>query len=80
MERREKEKWTNKGTDKQCVADSLTYNLSLSSFVPNFRIFKSCIPEKSLKKKREKEKWTNKGTDLKQYVADSLIHSTNCST
>ena len=24
---------------------------------------------------REKEKWTNKGTD-KQYVADSLIHST----
>ena len=24
---------------------------------------------------REKEKWTNKGTD-RQYVADSLIHST----
>ena len=26
---------------------------------------------------REKEKWTNKGTD-KQYVADSLLHSTTC--
>ena len=26
---------------------------------------------------REKEKWTNKGTD-KQYVADSLLHSTAC--
>ena len=33
--------------------------------------------EKSVKEffVREKEKWTNKGTD-KQYVADSLIHST----
>ena len=26
---------------------------------------------------REKEKWTNKGTD-KQYVSDSLLHSTTC--
>ena len=26
---------------------------------------------------REKEKWTNKRTD-KQYVADSLLHSTTC--
>ena len=26
---------------------------------------------------REKEKWTHKGTD-KQYVADSLTHSTTC--
>ena len=27
----------------------------------------------------EKEKWTNKGTD-KQYVADSLLHSSTCHT
>ena len=27
----------------------------------------------------KKEKWTNKGTD-KQYVADFLIHITNCHT
>ena len=27
----------------------------------------------------KKEKWTNKGTD-KQYVADSLLHSTTCHT
>ena len=26
---------------------------------------------------REEEKWTNKGT-AKQYVADSLLHSTTC--
>ena len=37
------------------------------------------VPEKSLTEifVREKEKWTNKGTD-KQYVADSLLHSTTC--
>ena len=27
----------------------------------------------------KKEKWINKGTD-KQYVADSLLHSTTCHT
>ena len=35
--------------------------------------------EKSVKENFiiEKEKWTNKETD-KQYVADSLLHSTTC--
>ena len=78
---REKEKWTNKGTDKQYVADFFVtqYNLYLPSFVPNFKILGQVVPEKSLTENfvREKEKWTNKGTD-KQYVADSLLHSTTC--
>ena len=55
------------------------YNLSLPSFVPNFKILGQVVTEKSLKENfvREKEKWTNKGTD-KQYVADSLLYSTTC--
>ena len=74
---REKEKWTNKGTDKQYVADSLLH--STTSFVPNFMILGQVVPEKSLTEifVRVKEKWTNKGTD-KQYVADSFLHSTTC--
>ena len=50
-------------------------------FVLNFKILVQVVPEKSLTENlvREKEKWTNKGTD-KPYVADSLIHSTNCYT
>ena len=53
--------------------------MSLPSFVPNFKILGQVVPEKSLTEKfvREKEKWANKGTD-KQYVADSLLHSTTC--
>ena len=32
-----KKKWTNKGTDKQCVAIFFTqYNFSLPNFLPNF--------------------------------------------
>ena len=53
--------------------------MSLPSFVPNFMILGQVVPEKSLTEifVREKEKWINKGTD-KQYVADSLLHSTTC--
>ena len=46
----EKEKWTDKGTDKQYVAAFFVtqYNSSLSSFVPNFRILTQVVAEKSL--------------------------------
>ena len=48
----EKGKWTNKGTDKQYVAVFVVqYNLSLSSFVPNFRIISQVVAEKSLAEK-----------------------------
>ena len=47
----EKEKWTNKGNDKQQHADSLfftQYNKSYPTFVPNFKILGAVVPEKSL--------------------------------
>ena len=43
-----KEKWTNKGNDKQQHADSLFYNKSYSTFAPNFKILGTVVPEKSL--------------------------------
>ena len=48
----EKEKGTNKGTDKQYVAVFLLHNSSLSSFVPNFRILTQVVAEKSLTEKK----------------------------
>ena len=59
---REEEKWTNKGTDKQHVADFFLtqYNLSLPSFVPNFKILGQVVPEKSL---TEKSLQTHKRTE-----------------
>ena len=49
----EKEKWTNRGTDKQNEAVFVTqYNSSLSSFVPNFRILTQVVAEKSLTEKK----------------------------
>ena len=43
-----KEKWTNKGTDKQYVAVFVTqYYPSLTSFVPNFRVLSQVVAEKS---------------------------------
>ena len=46
-----KEKWTNKGTDKQYVAECLIhYNLSYLMFIPNFKILGKAVPEKSLTK------------------------------
>ena len=60
---RVKEKWTNKGTDKQNVADFVTqYNLSLSSFVPNFRILTQVVAEKSLTEKSFTDRQTDKLT------------------
>ena len=48
----EKEILTNKGTDKQYATVFVTqYNLSLSSFVPNFRILTQVVAEKSLTEK-----------------------------
>ena len=45
----EKEKWTNKGNDKQQHADSFTqYNKSYPTFVQNFKILSAVVPEKSL--------------------------------
>ena len=58
---REKEKWTNKGTDKQYVAVFVfvtQYNPSLISFVLNFRILSQVVAEKSLAQK----KFTNRQT------------------
>ena len=51
----EKEKRTNKGTNKQYVAGFLFVtqdNLSLSSFVPNFLIQSQVVAEKSLTEKK----------------------------
>ena len=46
---REKEKWTNEGTDMQYVDVFVTQNnSSLWSFVPNFRILTQVVAEKSL--------------------------------
>ena len=46
-----REKLTNKGTDKQYVAEfSIQYNLSYLMFVPNFKILGQVVPEKSLTK------------------------------
>ena len=48
----EKEKYTNKRTDKHFVSIFATqYNTSLSSFVPNFRILTQVVAEKSLTEK-----------------------------
>ena len=58
---RKKEKWTNKGTDKQYVAVFFfvaQYNPSLISFVLNFRILSQVVAEKSLTEK----KFTNRQT------------------
>ena len=66
----EKEKRTNKGTDKQYVAVFFVTqnNSSLSSFVPNFRILTQVIAEKSLtEKKKFTNKQTNKQTDKHNY-------------
>ena len=46
---REKEKWINKGNDKQEEADSLLHN---TTFVSNFKILGSVVPEKSLMKNK----------------------------
>ena len=49
---REKEKWTNEGTDNQYVAESQIHSTtSLPSFVPNFRILSQVVPEKSFTEK-----------------------------
>ena len=49
----EKEKWTNRGTDKQYVAVFFVTqcNSSLSSFVPNFKSLTQVVAEKSLTEK-----------------------------
>ena len=49
-----KQKWTNKGDDKNEEAEfSLTqYNLSYPIFVPNFKILGIVIPDTSLKEKK----------------------------
>ena len=49
-----KEKGTNKGTDKQYVANSLIHNTTYSypMFVPNFKIPGQVVAEKSLTKKK----------------------------
>ena len=50
-----------------------------SSCIQNLKTLAQIEAEKSVTENfvTEKEKWTNKGTD-KQYVADSLLHSTTC--
>ena len=51
----EKEKCTNKGNDKQEEADS---NMFYLTFVPNFKILDSVVPEKSLTKTAARFKYT----------------------
>ena len=60
----EKEKWRNKGTDKQYVAVFFVtqYNSSLSSFVPNFRILTQVVAEQPLTEKKVYRQ-TNRQTD-----------------
>ena len=56
------------------------YCIWLSSCcIQNLKTLAQIGAEKSVSENfvRKKEKWTNKGTD-KQYVADSLLHSTTC--
>ena len=50
----EKEKWTYKGNDKQEEADSLLHikKKLYRTFVPNFKILGSVVPEKYLTKKK----------------------------
>ena len=60
----EKEKWTNKETDKQMWLFFFVtqYNSSLSSFVPNFRALSQVVAEKSLTEKkvyRQTDRQTN---------------------
>ena len=47
-----KEKWTNKGTEKPYVADSLIHSTTCYArcFVPIFKILGQVVPEKSLMK------------------------------
>ena len=46
------ETWTNKGTDKPYVADSLIHSTTCHTrfFVLNFKILGTVVPEKSLTK------------------------------
>ena len=63
----EKEKLTNKGTEKHYVDVFLLHihvQLILSSFVPNFRTVTQVVAEKSL---TEKSLQTNKQTDKHNY-------------
>ena len=54
----------NKGTDKQYVAVFVTqYNSSLSRFVPNFRIPRQVVAEKSLTEKKYTDRQTDRQTD-----------------
>ena len=61
---------------------SLTqYNLSYTTFEPNFKILAKVVPKKSLTEilLERKKKWTNKEND-KQEEADSLLHDTTSHT
>ena len=65
----EREKWTNKGTDKQYLAVFVTqYNSSLSSFVPNFRVLSQVVAEKSFNRKK-----VYKQTDRQTYKQTNII-------
>ena len=46
-----KEKWTNKGTDKQYAAESLIHDTTYLLFVTNFKILGQIVTEKSLTKR-----------------------------
>ena len=47
----ERKKWTNKGTDKPYVADSLKHSTTCQTmYVPNFKILGQVVPAKSLTK------------------------------
>ena len=48
----EREKWTNKGNDKQQETDSLLHNTTSHTQHLNFKILGAVVPEKSLMKKK----------------------------
>ena len=60
----EREKWTNKGNDKQEEADSLLHNTTSHTqhLYQNFKILSAVVPEKSLTKKKKKEVYTHTNT------------------
>ena len=70
---REKEKRTNKGTDKQYVNGSSKHSttlISLTNCVPNFKILNQVVPEKSLTKKinRQTDIVTEKAKTINPYI------------
>ena len=83
-----KEKWTNKGTDRQYVADSLLYSTSCHTptFVPNLIILSQVVAEESLTEDvhllftemRDVKIENLKARQIKHQQFDFLLHNILC--